>query len=66
MTDAPPPVRDGRSLRWRLGTLLAGLVFGAAAVGLYVRPEFLSYVVAAGLAIVALLCIASALLARGR
>lgn len=65
MTDAPPPPPDGRSIRWRLGALLAGGILGCAAVGLYLRPQYLAYFVAAGLAIVALLCIASAFFAKG-
>ena len=66
MSDAPPPPADGRSIGWRLGVLLTGLVFGAAAVGLWLRPEYLSYVVAAGLASVALIAVASAIFAKGR
>ena len=49
-----------------MGAFGVGGLFGGAAVGLCLRPEFLSYVVAAGLAIVALLCVAGALFAKGR
>ena len=66
VTDVLPPPRDGRSIRWRLGALVVGGLFGCAAVGLYLRPEYLSYLVAAGLALVALTVIASAILAKGR
>jgi hypothetical protein len=57
---------DGRSFRWRLGALAVGAVFGGGAFALWVRPERLASAVAAGLALVALVCIASALFAKGR
>lgn len=66
MSDVPPPPADGRSIRWRLGALLTGLAFGAAAVGLWFHPEYLSYAVAAGFASVAMLAVASAIFAKGR
>ena len=66
MSDVLPPPADGRSIPWRLGALLTGLLFGAAAVGLWRRPEYLSYVVAAGLGLVALIAVASAIFAKGR
>jgi len=58
--------REGRSMRWRTGVLVTGLIFAAAAVGLWLHPEFLAYAVAAGLMTIALLAISSALFARGR
>lgn len=53
-------------MRWRTGVLVTGLIFAAAAVGLWLHPEFLAYAVAAGLMTIALLAISSALFARGR
>ena len=66
MSDVPPSPADGRSIRWRIGVLLAGVLFAGAAVGLWLRPEYLSYAVAAGLASVALIAVASAIFAKGR
>ena len=66
MTSSPPPVRDGRSLAWRLGTLAAAALFGGIASALVWRPELLSYAVAVGFAALAVGCAISALAARGR
>jgi hypothetical protein len=46
--------------------LVAGLVLGGAAVALVAWPRLLAWAVAGALALVALLLVASALLARGR
>lgn len=65
--DAPPPApKDGRSFGWRLAMLAAGAVCGGAAVLLFVWPRLLAWAVAALLAGLCLLLVASALLARGR
>jgi hypothetical protein len=66
VTETPPPVRDGRSLGWRLGALGLGALFAGAGLCLVLRPEFLAYGVAAVLCGLALLCIVSAVAARGR
>ncbi len=66
MTEIPPPVRDGRSLAWRLGALGLGALFGGAGLCLVLRPELLAYGVAGVLGGLALLCIVSAVAARGR
>jgi len=66
VTDAPPPVRDGRSRRWRLGALGLGALLGGAGFALVRKPEILAYGVAGILGCLALLCVVSALAARGR
>lgn len=66
MAEHPTPVRDGRSLRWRLGALALGVLLCGAGAALVWRPEWLAYAVAGVLAGFGLLCVVSALAARGR
>ena len=66
MADTPAPAPDGRSLRWRLGALGLGALFAAAGVALVYRPALLAYGVAGILGGLALLCVVSAVAARGR
>jgi hypothetical protein len=65
--EAPPPVvRDGRTLGWRVGMLLAGAVVAGAGVALFVWPWLLSWMAGAVLAALGAVLLVSAVAARGR
>jgi hypothetical protein len=66
VTDAPPPVRDGRSLRWRVGMLLAAAVSGGVAYALVAWPRLLVFAAAAPFAALAVFFVVSAVCARSR
>lgn len=65
--DRPAPDRNpgGRSVRWRLGMVLGGLVVAGAGVALYLRPEILIWVLAGSLVLLGGVLVLSGICARG-
>jgi len=57
---------DGRSLKWRLGVGLGGLVLAAYGGALIRWPQLLGWTVASGFALLGLLLLLSAVFARSR
>jgi len=67
MPDEPRQwAEGGRTLRWRAGLLLGGLVLAGYGAALVCWPWLLGWTVAALFGLVGLICVISALFARGR
>ena len=62
MTSAP----DGRTLRWRLGMIVAGALLIGTGAALIYWPQLLGWIVASALGLFGVLCVTSAMLAKGR
>lgn len=56
----------GRALRWRAGMLLGGLLLAGYGAALVYWPHLLGWTVAAVFGLGGLICVISALFARGR